>query len=40
MKYGEITLFKRGAIYEKYMFSNSTRADIFVDNLNKFLVSI
>ncbi len=40
MKYGEITLFKRGAIYEKYMFSNSTRADTFVDNLNKFLVSI
>ena len=40
MKYGEITLFKRGAIYEKYMFSNSKRADTFVDNLNKFLVSI
>ena len=40
MKYGEITLFKRGAIYEKYMFSNAKNADKFIDNLNKFLISI
>ena len=40
MKYGEITLFKRGAIHEKYMLSNSKKADEFVDNLNKFTLSI
>ena len=40
MKYGEITLFKRGAIHEKYMLSNSKKADEFIDNLNKFTLSI
>ena len=40
MKYGEITFFKRGAIYEKYMFSNSKKADKFISDLSKFLTSI
>ena len=40
MKYGEITFFKRGAIYEKYMFSNSKKADEFISDFSKFLKSI
>ena len=40
MKYAEITLFKRGAIHEKYMLSNAKKTDEFVNNLKKFLISI
>ena len=40
MKYGEITFFKRGAIYEKYMFSNSKKANEFISEFSKFLTSI